>query len=46
MMPSFLQVLKSMCLFPGERTEPATPIFPEDTEKEDAEETFKENKGM
>ncbi|XP_045060047.2 layilin isoform X2 [Desmodus rotundus] len=28
----------------GERTEPATPIFPEDTEKEDAEETFKENK--
>ncbi|XP_036115318.1 layilin [Molossus molossus] len=28
----------------GERTEPATPIFPEDREKEDAKETFKENK--
>ncbi|XP_036921448.1 layilin isoform X2 [Sturnira hondurensis] len=28
----------------GERTEPATPILPEDTEKEDAEETLKEDK--
>ncbi|XP_054448586.1 layilin [Pteronotus mesoamericanus] len=28
----------------GERTEPAIPILPEDTEKEDATETFKDNK--
>lgn len=35
-----------MCLSPGEGTEPATPILPEDIEKEDAKETFKENEGM
>lgn len=35
-----------MCLFPGERTKPATPILPENTEKEDVKETFKENKGI
>ncbi|KAM8818717.1 layilin isoform 2-T2 [Rhynchonycteris naso] len=32
------------CLSSGERTELATPKPPEDTEKEDAKETFKENK--
>ena len=35
-----------MCLSPGEGTEPAMPILPEDTEKEDATETLKESKGM
>lgn len=35
-----------MYLFPGERTKPATPLLPENTEKEDVEEIFKENKGM
>lgn len=35
-----------MCLFAGERTKPATPIPPENTEKGDVKETFKENKGI
>lgn len=35
-----------MCLSPGVKTEPAIPILPEDTEKEDDKETFKANKGM
>lgn len=35
-----------MCLSPGEGTEPAIPILPEDIEKEEAKETFKENKGI
>lgn len=36
----------SLRLSPGEGTEPATPVLPEDTGKEDAKETFRENKGM
>ncbi|KAF0876917.1 LAYN protein, partial [Crocuta crocuta] len=31
-------------LSPGEGTEPVTPVLPEDTGKEDAKETFRENK--
>ena len=35
-----------MCLSPGEETEPATPILPEDTEKADATEILKKSKGI
>lgn len=37
---------KYICLSPGEETEPATPILPEDTEKEDTTEILKESKGI
>jgi hypothetical protein len=36
-----------MCVsLSGERIEPATPIPPEETQKEDAKETLKESKGV
>lgn len=35
-----------MYLSPGSATEPAIPIFPEETQKEDAKETFEESKGI
>lgn len=36
----------SMCLSPGEETEPTTPVLLEETQEEDAKKTFKESRGM